>query len=424
MSREDINQEDKMHRRDDLIAVSELQARRTLESTLTFEMRPPNDKLAFHGRLSIAYHIALSNQLQIDADQAMQSLQDDGLAADFLNQVAFPEFVDDLIKGTFNAIVDSSFRQMRDYLELIEAASAPISKFVDAISEKAARDYLDSIYDDGEDDGDKPKKRRYTQSQLKAAKLALARQQRRLLRQVILIGIARVLVDTPIRKTFLGIKAQRDAFNPRLREKIIHNLQKPSHKTARTVAPLSTELSGAIWVMRFPGSNSIDDLEVTFRTNVKRFIAALTGANAGVIVTSTFRPPERAYLMHWSWKIVKGLSNGRDVPLMPGVSIIWWHGNLADSIRAALEMVNGYGIGHLQVAPALASRHTQRRAIDMKISWNGNLRIKKANGQSVTITSIPKNGANRDLISVGVTYNVLHFHLPERDVPHWSTDGR
>ncbi len=415
-----------MHRRDDLIAVSELQARQTLQSTFSFEMRTPTDQLPFHGRLSVAYHIALSNQPQLDPDQAIQSLLDDGLAADFLNQVAFPEFVDDLIKGTFDAIVDSSFRQMRDYLELMKAASIPLSKFVDAISEKAARGYLDSIYGDEEDDDDEPKKRKYPQPELKAAKLALARQQRRLLRQVILIGIARVLVDSPIprSKIFLGIKAKRDAFNLRLREEIINNLRQPSRKSARSIAPLSTELSGAIWVMRFPGSNSVNDLEPPFRTNVNKFIVALTGANAGIIVTSTFRPPERAYLMHWSWKIVKGLSSGQDIPPMPGVSIIWWHGNLANSRRAALEMVNGYGIGHLRVAPALASRHTQRRAIDMKISWNGNLRIKKANGQSVTITSIPKNGANRDLISVGATYNVLHFHLPERDVPHWSTDGR
>jgi hypothetical protein len=128
--------------------------------------------------------------------------------------------------------------------------------------------------------------------------------------------------------------------------------------------------------------------------------------------------------MHWSWKIVNGLSTGQDVPLLPGVAIIWWHGNVADTKRGAQEMVDGYGIGHLKVAPALASRHTQRRAIDLKISWTGRLRIRRADGKLAAIASEPRNGANRELIQVGGTYNVFHLQPPEKDVPHWSTDGR
>jgi hypothetical protein len=176
--------------------------------------------------------------------------------------------------------------------------------------------------------------------------------------------------------------------------------------------------------MRFPGSNQVIDLEPIFRNNVNRFLAALRVAKALLKISSTFRPPERAYLMHWSWKIARGIETGKNIPAKPGVNIIWWHGNQSDTKRAAQQMVNGYGIGHLGVAPALNSRHTERKAIDMRISWNGTLLIKRANGQMVAITTPPKDGTNAQLIDVGKTYNVIHFLNVMKDAPHWSTDGR
>jgi len=176
--------------------------------------------------------------------------------------------------------------------------------------------------------------------------------------------------------------------------------------------------------MRFPGSKDVIDLEPVFRNNVSKFLSALGTANASLSITSTFRPSERAYLMHWSWKITKGIVTGETIPPKPGVNIIWWHGNPDDTRRAAQEMVAGYGIGNLGVAPALSSRHTERKAIDMRITWAGPLRIKKADGQLRTITAPPRDGTNAQLIEVGKTYNVIHFLNVLKDAPHWSTDGR
>jgi hypothetical protein len=59
-------------------------------------------------------------------------------------------------------------------------------------------------------------------------------------------------------------------------------------------------------------------------------------------------------------------------------------------------------------------------AIDMKITWTGNLRIRKADGQYLTIASSPRDGTNRDLVEVGKSYKV--FHLAS-DPPHWSESG-
>jgi hypothetical protein len=181
------------------------------------------------------------------------------------------------------------------------------------------------------------------------------------------------------------------------------------------------ELSGAIWVSRFSTSRSTGDLEPAFANNVNRFISALKAAGASVSIAATYRPQERAYLMHWAWKIANGLVSAQNVPPMSGVEINWWHGNDADSRRAAQEMVNAYSI---VAQPSLTSRHIERKAIDMSISWSGNLQIKKANGQSVLITSSPKDGTNRSLIEVGRSYNVVHYQPPEGDRPHWSVDGR
>src|SRR5918999_1625190 len=96
--------------------------------------------------------------------------------------------------------------------------------------------------------------------------------------------------------------------------------------------------SGIEWISKFPGSRSIDDLEPVFRRRVKRFIYALKQAGAAVRISSTFRPPERAYLMHWSWKIVKQNYDPRLTPPMKNVNISWWHGDITKSKKAAQEM--------------------------------------------------------------------------------------
>jgi hypothetical protein len=88
------------------------------------------------------------------------------------------------------------------------------------------------------------------------------------------------------------------------------------------------------------------------------------------------------------------------------------------SRRAAEEMVAGFGI---VFRPALTSRHTEGNAIDMMISWNGNLTIVNRLDRPVTITSVPRDGGNLNLHQVGAAYGV--FKLVS-DPPHWSSDGR
>ena len=185
------------------------------------------------------------------------------------------------------------------------------------------------------------------------------------------------------------------------------------------------EPSGKTWVKKFPGSNRIDDLEEGFREKAKAFIKAATDGGADVKIASTRRPRERAYLMHWSWMIVNRDQDAKKIPAMKGVDIDWWHGDQAASKKKAQEMVDAYGMGHLKVPPALSSRHTERKAIDMQIVWSGDLNIKKSDAATVEIGSRPRGRPRILHRSQSVaTYGVIHFADVPKDKVHWSTDGR
>ena len=194
-------------------------------------------------------------------------------------------------------------------------------------------------------------------------------------------------------------------------------------EAAATIQETST-LSGANWVSQFPTSTSISDLDPTFSANVTKFMTALQAAGATISISATKRPAERAYLMHWAWRIVKENYDASTVPGKDGVNINWWHGDQAKSKQAAQEMVDGYGINNLGVAPSTTSRHISGKAIDMTISWNGELKIKNASGTEQVIKSSPKDGTNSALIAVGKTYEVIHFTNVNKDKVHWSTDGK
>jgi D-alanyl-D-alanine dipeptidase len=182
-------------------------------------------------------------------------------------------------------------------------------------------------------------------------------------------------------------------------------------------------LSGSSWVDQFPTSRSVDDLREPFRSNVQSFLKAITQSGASLRIADTLRPPERAYLMHWSFAVANATANPAKVPLMTGVDIQWvhtdptGHPDFVASQSAASGMVKGYGI---VFAPALESRHSEGLAIDMTISWQGDLSIIDAAGSTQTIQSEPRNGLNLDLHRIGASYGVVKLVT---DPPHWSSDG-
>lgn len=172
---------------------------------------------------------------------------------------------------------------------------------------------------------------------------------------------------------------------------------------------------------KFPNSSSINDLTGSFKSNAKAFVDALKAAKANVAIEATLRHPKRAAVMHWAYKVAKGTVKAAKVPKISGVDIEWDHGDDKKSVAAAKAMIgpSGFKIVHL---PSLTSNHIKGTAIDMTITWSGDLKIKNKKGDEVTITTSPRNGAkNTELHAVGATYGVKKLL---NDAPYWSENGR
>ncbi len=170
-------------------------------------------------------------------------------------------------------------------------------------------------------------------------------------------------------------------------------------------------LSGPAWVSEFPTRTDTAALLPAFCEAVDSFISALEAGGATVVVSATLRPPERAYLMHYAYRVAHGSLPAANVPAMAGVDIEWEHPTAAASIIAAKQMVTGYGI---VFAPVLTSRHSEGRAIDMTITGYVGKTFNNASNQSVQV-----NNATQ-LNSLGASFGVIK--LPS-DPPHWSDDG-
>jgi len=190
---------------------------------------------------------------------------------------------------------------------------------------------------------------------------------------------------------------------------------------------MAKTLSGKYWIAwantNAKNSNSIDDLVDPFKTNVKAFIAALEAAGATVKVGSTRRDAKRAYLFHWSWLIGLEKIKASEAKAMTGVDINWDHGDAAKSKAGAKEMIDGFGLAvppKSTVAPSLTSNHIAGKAIDMDITWTGELKVKKKDGTVVSVPFVANPNSNHKLHAVGESYSVKKH---KTDAPHWSVDG-
>jgi len=118
------------------------------------------------------------------------------------------------------------------------------------------------------------------------------------------------------------------------------------------------EFSGAQWCARFPTSAKLDDLLPDFADSCRAFLSALKKADATVTIAATYRPVERAYLMHWCCMIGGSGQDPAKAPAMKGVNIDWKHGGSIQKAReAARAMMAGYQI---KFPAALVRRHHQR----------------------------------------------------------------
>ena len=192
--------------------------------------------------------------------------------------------------------------------------------------------------------------------------------------------------------------------------------------------------SGPTWHTKFANSNRTADLSASFKTKWEKFEKALIKAGASVDISSTLRPKERAYLMHYSWRLRHGQLKSHEIPEQAAVAIEWTHSNAHGerdepaSRKAATALNLKYGMAQ---QASLKSNHIKGDAIDVYIHWSGDLTIEDAKGTKKTIKGEPRHGGkgkkkdgqfgNKDLHAVGKTYGVLKLFS---DPPHWSETGR
>ena len=144
------------------------------------------------------------------------------VTSETLNAIAFPTFVADLIKGTFNAIVNASIQQMEAYMKLLENVSKTVDQFMrDNISDDQAKDWLAQMYPqhitvrggqavprDGADDAPAPDFRAdlglseevsldesgINEQLVPAARRRLAQTRHQMLSTMVLLGMNRIVV--------------------------------------------------------------------------------------------------------------------------------------------------------------------------------------------------------------------------------------
>jgi hypothetical protein len=226
----------------DLTTVARLETQRVLGDLPTFQHMSRSEQLELYKRLvadktdelarqrglaaglsgAMAEAKKASDLVDVERHRNKRIEQAGELAGEFIDSVDFPTFVKDLLQGVFAANLQVTLQQMQAYQNLLKSATQSLSKFVTQIDDAGAFGYL------AENDGDKfsldfddeekdekgnPKailtdkegtKLDIGDNELKAkimdAKLAMAKEQRALLRETILMGITRLVVEKGIVK--------------------------------------------------------------------------------------------------------------------------------------------------------------------------------------------------------------------------------
>lgn len=141
------------------------------------------------------------------------------LAGGFIDEVDFPGFVKDLLKGVFDANLKVTLDQMEAYQKLLKAATQSLTAFMSKIKPEAAFGYLAEnnsdefglSFSDDEKDTDTEGNRKVVltdkegnkvdtedtriKTRIMDATLQMAREQRAMLRETILMGITRLVVE-------------------------------------------------------------------------------------------------------------------------------------------------------------------------------------------------------------------------------------
>ncbi|NEQ76489.1 MAG: hypothetical protein F6K23_27715 [Okeania sp. SIO2C9] len=175
-----------------------------------------------------------------------------GLLADAVQDVDFPGFVRDLLTGVFDANLDANERQMEAYRELLQEATREVSEFVNEIDDESAmyrlvqnnNQFQMSFPDSGFSDTDSSEQALPTitdqdgqeidSDEIKAkildTKLAMAQERRTLLRETLLMGISRLVVEKGTIRASVEFKIKASE-KTNTQQQVNENTQKQNRKS-------------------------------------------------------------------------------------------------------------------------------------------------------------------------------------------------
>jgi hypothetical protein len=218
-------------------------------------------------------------------------------------------------------------------------------------------------------------------------------------------------------------------------------------KPAEDDAKKAQRLSGSHWQKitndKWPESSKVEDLSDGFRPKAQAFIEMLKQNKIDLEVSSTKRPPERAYLYHYCLEVAAGRVQPADVPKLPTVDIEWDHDDAEKSKTAAKEMADAFGLVGVAAYP---SNHSGGNALDMKMNFKANAKEGK-NAITYKVSTTDKDSVSRDLkvddeatIGTSARSKVIQdigdrelskagkdfgaIRAINNDIVHWSLDGK
>ena len=190
------------------------------EGNLTKQMADPrfdNRNIATASNNRIKKRPGLGDENIIDNDSFNNKNMDQmgDRAKDILDAVDFPDFVSDLLTGVFDANVKANIDQMEAYQQMLKSATKSLSEYIKNISPEQSFAYLAEnnsdefglSFPDMDDEGgdqilltDKDGNPVDTEdTKIKAkimdAQIAMAKEQRTLLKESVLMGVQRLVVE-------------------------------------------------------------------------------------------------------------------------------------------------------------------------------------------------------------------------------------
>jgi hypothetical protein len=184
-----------------------------LRDSPTFLSLPRAEQLKLYEHMLAKGMAAAQGRARALADDDLDPTRLDdvaGLAEGFLDAVSFPQFVRDLVVGTYGSIVESTIQQMDAFTNMYKQLSKPLGAIAreiaqeDALDEVAAADPMrfsmgaqpgvivdndNNVEINAEDPPDDIREK------ITEAKLKLARERRLLMREAMLMGVARLVID-------------------------------------------------------------------------------------------------------------------------------------------------------------------------------------------------------------------------------------